>query len=340
MARVGLTVDFWDVGQADCSVVELPDSSLVIIDVGRKSSPLVEWLQRRRNRIRAIVLTHNHADHAGAMPTIVHQFKDRIGSVFMLKDIDKSDKTFQKIFRLVAEAYRAKHFDVLPLDKGRVIATDAGINLEIDAAYPHFIGLHEAKDRNEHSGIVRLRLNGRTEVIWAGDTILRMLAESCGGETPLVLAGPHHGAPHDTDDSTAASWVRSVGPRRAFISVGSTNGHSHPKAFYLQTLRSSGCKIVCSQITDRCDAKAAASRQPIIPSHGLLGLAPPRTGTSCRGPFRLTLENGGLVPDRWDAEHLARISKLDHPQCIERKTTSVAPRRLGAGRIPHPYGRR
>jgi beta-lactamase superfamily II metal-dependent hydrolase len=328
VARALLTVDFWDVGQADCSVIELPDSSLVIIDVARKSGPLIEWLQRRTNPIRAIVLTHNHDDHAGAMPSIVHQFKQRIGTVFMLKDVDKSDAVFAKIFRPIAEAYHAGFFDVQPLDKGRRIAGDNSIGLQIEAAYPHFVGANEAKDRNEYSGIIRLRLNGATEVIWAGDTLLRLLAENCSGEEPSVLAGPHHGAPKDTDHIDATTWIRSVGSKRGFISVGSNNNHSHPKARYLQALRSQGCRVICSQITDRCDPDAAITGRPIIPSHGLLGLSPQRKGTACRGAFRLELRNGALVADKWDSEHLRRISSLAHPQCILRKPSGTVSARV------------
>ena len=71
MAEEKLIVDFWDVGQGDCSVIRLPDSSLVIIDVGPRTRPLIDWLQEKPRRIHSIVITHNDADHAGGLPGLV-----------------------------------------------------------------------------------------------------------------------------------------------------------------------------------------------------------------------------------------------------------------------------
>jgi beta-lactamase superfamily II metal-dependent hydrolase len=50
-----LEVVFWDVGQGDCSTLQLPDGSLVIIDTGPRGSPLIDWLNDHPGKkIRAV----------------------------------------------------------------------------------------------------------------------------------------------------------------------------------------------------------------------------------------------------------------------------------------------
>src|SRR2546429_7300991 len=89
MSDALLEIDLWDVGQGDCTVVKLPSGRLLIIDVGPRGSPLIDWLNegsRRGVGVEAIVLTHNDADHAGALPSIVADHKQRIGAIWMLLD--------------------------------------------------------------------------------------------------------------------------------------------------------------------------------------------------------------------------------------------------------------
>ena len=71
-AGTAVVVDFWNVGQGDATSIKLPSGELILIDVGPKNSTLSQWLRSgQRGRIRDIILTHNDADHAGALPEIV-----------------------------------------------------------------------------------------------------------------------------------------------------------------------------------------------------------------------------------------------------------------------------
>lgn len=76
-------IDFWDVGQGDCSVLNFSDRSLIMIDTGPKASPIVGWLAERRPTMLAIVLTHNDSDHAGSACSIVEEHKERIRAFFL-----------------------------------------------------------------------------------------------------------------------------------------------------------------------------------------------------------------------------------------------------------------
>ena len=59
-------------------------------------------------------------------------------------------------------------------------------------------------------------------------------------------------------------------------------------------------------VTDATNlAVAQAEISSLLPT-----LRAPRSGTSCRGVWRLTLKDGSLIPDRWDEAHVKRIQLL------------------------------
>jgi beta-lactamase superfamily II metal-dependent hydrolase len=313
-------IDFWDVGQADCSVLTLPNRELILIDVGNKGSPLVDWLNERREApiIRAIALTHNHADHAGALCSIIAQHKQRISAVWMLADRDVSDFRQNAIFRCAEEAEQQGHFAIQTLTVGQTIWQDATLGLSLRVIHPSFSAFVNAATPNSASAIICLQSDKDRLVAWPGDLDIAPVAEKCSALPPWLLFGPHHGAPTDikAQKVKALSAVQRLSPRRSFISVGTFNKHSHPRRIYIRALGSTGCHIVCSQLTQRCETERIRRREDVFKGAGALGLRPPRSGISCRGAWRVYVRHGTLVPDEFDTIHLNRISQLKRPQCL------------------------
>ena len=66
----GLTVEFIDVGQADCSLLECDGQYLLIDGGNRDDSQLVVSVleQRGVKELAAVVCTHAHEDHVGGLP--------------------------------------------------------------------------------------------------------------------------------------------------------------------------------------------------------------------------------------------------------------------------------
>lgn len=321
MSSGHLQIDFWDVGQADCTVITLPDGRLIIIDVGRKRSPLIDWLNDRRPtcpRIAAIILTHNHADHAGALCSIVEEHKRKIESVWMLADRDASDLRQTELFRCVEQAARQKFFPIQRIEAGQEIWRDTDSRLALRAIHPSFIENVSSVTPNTTSGLLVLEDGDDVLVTWPGDLKIRTVADKCGSGKPRVLFGPHHGGPEDIkqDKLEAAAAIERLRPARAFLSVGTKNSYSHPRPRYVQTLGRAGCHVVCSELTQRCDMGRIQRHDHVLQGAAVLGLRPPRSGVSCRGAWRLIYKNGQLIPDRFDKIHLERISALRRPQCL------------------------
>lgn len=313
---MAFTVDFWNVGQGDCTVITLPNGELIIIDVGPKGSPLVDYLNDHATTIRAVVLTHNDADHTGALASIVKTQRSRIRSFFMLTDRPVRDERFQKLFRTALQGEREGYYVITRLENGAEIWNDPALKARLFTVYPHYSANVDAVNPNDTSGIILLQINQRVRIVWPGDSTTQTTASKCAGLEPFVLHGPHHGAPSDFRTPESLAAVQLIAPKRSFVSVGTSNAYSHPRAKYIRRLGRIGCQVTCSQLTARCDRLTTARNDHVLQGDALLGLRVPRKGTSCRGAFRLTLHGDTLMPDQWDSEHLSRISKLRRPQCL------------------------
>lgn len=313
-----LEVNFWDVGQGDCSTITLPDGSLVIIDVGPRGSPLVDWLNDHPRDIHAIVLTHNDMDHVGALPEIIGPFKNRIRNVFMLVDRPVDDPRFDRTFRCAHEGEQQNYYKITRLERGAVVWQDPQLNADLVPVFPtmsaNIAGI--VASPNETSAILSLRISGNTEIIWPGDSTLARLAQECPKTRPLMLVGPHHGAPKDANRKVAAACIAAVNPQHAYLSVASRNKYSHPRPRYILRLELGGCAVTCSQMTHHCDRATVAAGIPVIATHLALGLRPPRRGVSCRGVVRLTWNGRSFDSDGYENEHAARIGKLRRALCL------------------------
>lgn len=313
---MAFSVDFWNVGQGDSTVITLPNGELIIIDVGPKGSPIIDYLNDHPKTIRAIVLTHNDSDHAGALPSLVKIHRERIRDFWMLTDRPTSDQRFLKLFRAALQGELDGHYVIRRLEDGAEIWSDSSLGARLTTIYPNFSANVQAANANETSGIICLEIGGRTRIIWPGDSTTQRVASKCAGSSPFMLHGPHHGAPADFRTHQALEAVQLIAPMRAFISVGTTNPYSHPRAKYIRRLGRIGCQVTCSQLTSRCDRQTTQRGDHVLQGDALLGLRPPRKGTSCRGTLRLTLHGDVLMPDEWDKEHLSRVAKLRRPQCL------------------------
>lgn len=316
MAGEKLIVDFWDVGQGDCSVITLPDKSLIVIDVGPRTTPLVDWLGERSRRIHSVVITHNDNDHAGGLPSLVKLAGLTIGTVYMLSDRNRDSEQFQKIFRAVREEEKRGRFAVIRLDQDRQIWENPDKTLELKAIYPGFSENIEAMKPNESSAILWLRQKDKVGIVWAGDAPMQVVAEKCKSLTPPVLVGPHHGGPVDRNKKDFKTSVAAVKAERLFVSVGTKNNYGLPEPKYLQQRAGHGCHVICSQLTRHCDNVHVNNEIPITQTAMFLGLRPPRSGVPCRGCFRAMVTERDITPDAFDMLHREKIEKLKRPRCL------------------------
>lgn len=329
---MSLIVDFWDVGQGDCSVVRLPGNELLVIDVGPRNSPIIEWLDARpAERVHTIVLTHNDEDHAGCFPAVIDQLGARLKNVFLLEDRHMNRQNTRRIVDCVNRWAKmtggiCHRLETRPGELLDVYSeTDSEIGkLSLKAVHPSPIVSIENQtkahpDHNIVSGILHLEINGDVKIIWGGDAPMKTVAATCCGTRPTVMVGPHHGGPTDRKEKGHERHYEALHPECVFVSAGTKNHHGHPIPRFIDLHNALGRRIVCSQLV-HCDRLRVEHRRSVLNNHLILGLVPPpgNRGVTCRGPMRFTWDvaQGEFLPDEFHVKHLDALKNVDQPRCI------------------------
>lgn len=312
-----LTVDLWDVGQGNSTVVTLPDSSVVLIDVGPRNSPIVEWLKRTQKIIHSIVITHNDSDHIGGLPSIVGDASQEIRTVYLVRDpkSEKPSPTFCRLIRSLEERKRLGKTKVYTLTCGINVWQDGECSLKV--RFPDYLANIKATDPNQTSGILTLEDERQVFLIWGGDAALTDIDQVCKKTNSHFLDGPHHGAPQDKGLRTTEfkRLLGSIGSKRLHISVGTNNTYSHPNRDYLVAASTRGLKVTCTELTTRCGS--IVPKRPVFSANALLGLPTCLSGCPCRGTTRLWIEDGNLILDtKNDDAHSQNVtSRVTHALC-------------------------
>jgi competence protein ComEC len=206
-------VTFFDVGQGDAAALRSGVQTM-LVDGGRDRRLLPLLADRGIRRIDAVVLTHAHPDHCGALPQLVEQFD--VGGVWI---------TPRKFTGDCAERLR----DACARSRTPIHFVRDGTALTIGA---FSITAHLADTRfrrapeNNASVVLRAETGGRRFLL-TGD--IEKEAELVLADRDLradVLKVAHHGS----RGSTSAAILDAIAPRIAVISCGRRNlfGHPHP----------------------------------------------------------------------------------------------------------------
>jgi hypothetical protein len=296
---------------------------------------LEKWLRRRNQAIKAIIITHNDSDHCGSLNSILQNYAGPPLELWIVNDQHKRTGVLSELFasipRHVANGKVLSRLLSIPDGVARhPIYHDPAGELQLDAVFPSastLIGIRALASPNPNtvSAILVLTIEKRVAVVWAGDAPMEAVAKTCGGLSPEVLVGPHHGGPLDRpkhgDSSALVTAYRntfgSLNPTTVFVSVGTTNIHSHPvKTDFIDLHKSRGRRIVCSQL-HHCGRLQIESKRPLMANHLVLGLEPPvSAGVSCRGPMQVVWENSVVQYDIFHADHAERVRALKPAYCI------------------------
>lgn len=251
----------------------------------------------------------------------------------MLADRRLDNEKFLTIFRAALSGEKEGCYRIERVEAGKTLYESTSLGVKLHIIAPTFSDNIQAMNPNETSGVVVLDSDANRLLTWPGDRKILNVVEILEGRSTWMLHGPHHGGPSDFPsasfrrDHPPESWknrigeirdaIRKISPSRSFISVGTRSIYNHPRPRYLKILAERKTRVTCSQITPCCDRKAISEERPVFDGAAALGLRSPRTGVPCRGCLRLKLENGRLIPDKFDAIHLERIANLLRPQCLK-----------------------
>ena len=221
-------VGFWffDVGQADCTLIRTEDAT-VLIDTGNipedGGSSLVRMLRDAGvDKIDLLVLTHPHADHIGGVATVFESFIVR-ACLFpaLYADTDLFADTLRRIDESGCRVHKAERGAMLTVGSLAfgVLAPPQGV----------------AGDQNAASVVLRVSF-GDTVALFMGDAtketeagLITLFGNALSAD---ILKVSHHGS----GDSSTPALLSAVSPSCAVISCGHKNVYGFPDPDVLRRL--------------------------------------------------------------------------------------------------------
>ena len=256
-----IEVNFLDIGQGDCIIIELPDGKNMIIDSGEHNScqDVIKDFTDENNidTFDYLLLTHQDSDHAGNMNWVIdnyqvnyifrpNNYSSHKNSADLPADFNtstsgayvSSTKTYSEF---MVSAYNEK-CTVEVFNKDSDFSNELVYN---DNKYSYSFNFWTpTADRdkidysgpNDYSPIMTLHY-GDNVIMFTGDAELENLEEyvsTYGSENNIdVLKVGHHGS----ENATTLDFIKAIDPEFAVIQCGLDNSYGHPHAETLVILK-------------------------------------------------------------------------------------------------------
>lgn len=233
-----LTVYFFDVGQADSSLLIFPDGLTVLIDAGNDADgeKIAKFLKDGKMKtIDYLILTHPHEDHIGGASDVIDTVEVK---TVCLPYIDKSFYTPTKTYSNLLESIKEENAETVYLSSGKILLEKN--NYCVEALSPSENSIYS--DLNDYSVCLKVDYFTNT-LLFMGDAEeiaeKEIMATGKNLDADILKVG-HHGS----SNSSCDEFLKAVSPKIAIISCGKNNSYGHPHSETLDRLnKSANAKI-------------------------------------------------------------------------------------------------
>jgi beta-lactamase superfamily II metal-dependent hydrolase len=222
-------MNFFDIGQGDSILIEMQNSTQVLID-GGPSRDVVGKIAKEMpyfdKQIELVILTHPDRDHITGLFEVFEGFE--IGKVLIPKmDIENRSSKLYKSFLNITNKEGS---EVIFAKQGQKISF--GEDKKLYILWPSYSGAPKMSDTNDFSIVGRFSY-GDVDLLLTGDIsdkIENYLLQKYNLKSEILKVA-HHGSKYSTGDV----FLQSVTPEVAVISVGK-NSYGHPTEEVLDRL--------------------------------------------------------------------------------------------------------
>ena len=243
-----MRIHFLDVGQGDCSVIELPDGKVALIDGGDATERTTERVLRYLNALNIktidyLIVTHTDGDHCGALRAVVQQ--KRVLNAYLPATYPENEgSTYAAFYQELLEedcnfTYAERRVDM------------SGDGYVFTFLYPYGEDTENPNYYDGKSSVVWLDYMG-TSAIFMGDetaeTEAQLIREDEEGlldilgvdlsSTEIVKVG-HHGSAY----STSLEFLQYLHAGVAVVSCGANNPYGHPADEVLRNIEIAGAGL-------------------------------------------------------------------------------------------------
>lgn len=225
-------VHFIDTGNSDSILIKEGQKAMLIDGADNDDEKsLVDYIKTQGvTEFEYVVATHPHADHIGALDSVIESFP--INYLFVANG-DADTKTYRDF---INAAMDKKLTPSVPLE---------GQKFMLENSYFEVFNTNGGSNTNDQS-LVLLFTNGEDKMLFTGDaeedTEVEILSQMV--EVDILKVG-HHGS----HSSTSPAFLEKVNPKYAVITVGKDNKYGHPHVETVDKLKKAAIEV---HRTDEC----------------------------------------------------------------------------------------
>lgn len=256
-----LRIHFIDVGQGDCTLVELPDGKSMLIDGGNGAKPTKKKILRYLNALKIdtidyLIITHADVDHCGGLYEVL-KYKG-VQTAFLPFCQPKEGSEYSRLHEKLTAGNCSWAYGSSLVKN--LSSSNEKYPFSISFLYPHSKEVNDAIETgvfpsedmgNYYSTVVYLEYMG-TRTLFTGDIPSEVEDKiKIADENNLyanigvnlrdldVLKVAHHGS----KDANSKSFLDYTAPKTAVISCGANNAYGNPSDAVLARLNNVGAKI-------------------------------------------------------------------------------------------------
>lgn len=222
-----LSVEYIDVGQADCILIS-NNNQYMLIDAGNNEDgeKLVTYFNSLGiTKFDYVVGTHAHEDHIGGIDDIIDNFDIE---TFYMPDVVTTTKTFEDVIVSLENKQ-------LAFSTPKIGST---FNLDDAEVRVLYVGEDES-DLNDTSIILKMT-HGSNDFLFMADASTKVEKEILNNNIDAeVLKVGHHGSQY----SSSLNFLKKVNPKLAIIPTETGNIYGHPRKEILDRLDDLNIKV-------------------------------------------------------------------------------------------------